>query len=213
MAFLVENALRAQKILSKYIVIQPVSISAIDTIAGVDVSYKGDMGCAVAVAYSLKSRTLTTYSQHCEKVLVPYIPGLLAFREAPLMIKALLQLLSKTRIDVTLVNGHGMAHPRKCGIASHIGVVLSIPTIGVAKSLLYGNVAQIGGDEVIVIDDVVVGYVIRGGSRKIYVSIGNKVTAEDAATIVLSVWNCSYTLPEPLRLADELSRKIVRNLA
>jgi deoxyribonuclease V len=106
-----------------------------------------------------------------------------------------------------------MAHPRKCGIASHIGVVLNIPTVGVAKSFLYGDVIRIGDNEAIVIDNTIVGYILRRNSKKIYVSIGNKVTAEDAANIVLNLWNYSYILPEPLRLADELSRKTVKKLA
>lgn len=213
MTFLIENALRAQKILSKLVIIQPINISMINIIAGLDVSYKDGLGCAVAVAYDSKNRALITYSQYCEKVAIPYIPGFLAFREAPLMIKALLNLMSKIHIDITLVNGHGMAHPRKCGIASHIGVVLNIPTVGVAKSFLYGDVIRIGDNEAIVIDNTIVGYILRRNSKKIYVSIGNKVTAEDAANIVLNLWNYSYILPEPLRLADELSRKTVKKLA
>jgi deoxyribonuclease V len=213
MVFLIENALRAQELLSKYIVIQPIDVSAIDIVAGVDVSYRRDVGCATAVAYSLKSKALVTYSYYCEKVTVPYIPGLLAFREAPLMLRTLLHLLSKVRIDITFVNGHGMAHPRRCGIASHIGVVLNIPSIGVAKSLLYGEVVRADDSEAIVIDNMIVGYVLTKNSKKLYVSIGNKVTAKDAADITLKTWDFRYSLPEPLRLADEISRKIVKKLA
>jgi len=213
MTLIVENAIRAQKLLCKNITIKHIDPHSISIVAGTDVSYKGSIGCAVAVAYNVKSNTLITYSQLCEEVSIPYIPGLLAFREAPLMIKTLLQLMNRIHVDIILINGHGMAHPRKCGIASHIGVVIDIPTIGIAKRLLYGDIIRIGNREAIIVDGEVVGYVLQKNSRKLYVSIGNKVSAEDAAELVSILWNAKYSLPEPLRLADMLSRRIVKNLA
>jgi deoxyribonuclease V len=210
--FSVEKASLAQKLLSKLVKVVPIDLSKVNTVSGVDVSYKGNIGCAVATAYSLRSKTLLLYSYHCDTVNVPYIPGFLAFREAPLMIKALIGLMNKVSVDIVLVNGHGIAHPRKCGIASHIGVVLDIPSIGVARKLLYGNVVKVNEKEAIIVDSTIVGYVLSKENSKLYVSIGHKVTAEEASQLVLNLWHPGTTLPEPLRLADELSRKIVRKL-
>ncbi|MDK6029088.1 endonuclease V [Ignisphaera sp. 4213-co] len=213
MNFLIENAKRAQITLSKYVVIAPLNISNLKIVGGVDVSYKKDFGCASAVAYNIQQDNVVTYTIYCDKVSIPYIPGFLAFREAPLIIKALNKILSKTRLDVLFVNGHGLAHPRKFGIASHIGVVFNMPSIGVAKNLLYGEIIAYGDKKAIVVNGNVVGYVITNNNHKIYVTIGHKVTAEEAMELVLKTWKKAYALPEPIRLADEISRKEVRRLA
>ena len=212
MPFSIEKAIRAQILLSKHVIIEPINVDLIDTVIGLDVSYSKDFGCAAAVAYNLKSKTVVNYAVYCDKVQIPYIPGLLAFREAPLMIKALYTLSKKTRVEVVFVNGHGLAHPRLFGIASHIGVVFNIPSVGVARNLLYGKVVQHNGKEAIIVDGRIVGYVLRKNNHKLYVSIGHRVTAENAAELVLRTWLEGKTLPEPIRLADEISRKEVRKL-
>lgn len=196
--------------LSKLVRIEPLDLSSIDAVAGVDIGYKGSSAVGVAVAYSIKKRTELCHVAVAGTVHVPYIPGLLAFREAPLMILAIRELSARCiEPDVVMVNGHGLAHPRKMGIASHIGVVLDKPSIGVAKRHLYGSISvDEAGRRTIVVDGAVVGYVLEGEGVEIYVSIGNRVTAQDARLLVEALWDRSKPLPKPLYTADILTKKL-----
>lgn len=139
-----------------------------------------------------------------QELAFPYIPGLLSFREAP----ATLAVFGKVREipDLLLVDGQGLAHPRRVGIACHLGLLLALPAIGCAKSLLVGHHDALGeapGSQAEVLDrDEVVGVALRTkvGSKPVYVSVGHKV---DLATAVRLVLDCTwgYRLPEPTRLA------------
>ena len=208
MSFNIEKAKEAQNVLSKLALIEPIDIGSIDVVVGLDVSYLSSNAIAAAVAYSICEKRVIETGIAVKAIRIPYIPGLLAFREAPAMFLALKKLTDKLkRIDVIMVNGHGLAHPRKCGIATHIGVVVDKPSIGVAKKLLYGEVISINNRSAIVVEGKVVGYAVNRRNRDIYISIGHRVTAEDALKIALSVWNRESLLPEPLRLADKISRE------
>lgn len=141
----------------------------------------------------------------CESELTfPYIPGLLSFREAPIIID-LFEKLSH-RPELLIVDGQGIAHPRRFGIASHLGLWLDIPTIGCAKSRLCGEHAAVGeeaGSSVELIHDgQVIGTVLRSrtGSNPLYISAGHKISLENA---VWWIRTCTrgYRLPEPSRLA------------
>lgn len=215
MKFLIENAKRAQTLLSSRICIASLGtdINNVNVVGGADVSYKKDWGCAAAVAYNIKSDGILSYTTYCDKVSIPYIPGFLAFREAPLIIKALNKLLNKVRIEVLFINGHGLAHPRKFGIASHIGLVFNMPSIGIAKNLLYGDIVLRDDKEAIIVENTIVGYVLAVNSHRIYVTIGHRITADEAAGLAMRTWKKGYALPEPIRLADEISRREVRKLA
>ncbi|MCS7111686.1 MAG: endonuclease V [Ignisphaera sp.] len=207
MFFDVERAKKAQNALSKLVIVAPLNIDSIDIVVGLDVSYHGSNAVAAAVAYSVDGKEVVDVELSTTRVRVPYIPGLLAFREAPAMIYALKKLAARLKkIDVIMVNGHGLAHPRKCGIATHIGIVTDMPTIGVAKKLLHGEVVAVEGRLAIVVNSTTVGYVASKGGRQIYVSIGHRVTAEDALRIALNTWEAGSPLPEPIRLADKISR-------
>jgi deoxyribonuclease V len=135
---------------------------------------------------------------------LPYIPGLLSFRESPVILAAYEKLRLKP--DLILVDGQGIAHPRRFGIASHLGVLLDIPAIGCAKSLLCGGHDWLGVEAGSVAqlehDGEVIGMALRTktGVRPVYVSIGHKV---DLTAAVSWVSNCcrGYRLPEPTRLA------------
>lgn len=139
-----------------------------------------------------------------DEVRFPYIPGYLAFREAPAILKALSRV--KTRIDLLMIDGHGIAHPRRMGIASHIGVIKDIPTIGVAKSLLVGKFEEPGykrGSYSLLKDgDEVIGVTLRtrDGVKPVFVSIGHRVSLDSAITITLKSTK-GYRIPEPTRIA------------
>ena len=136
----------------------------------------------------------------------PYVPGLLSFREAPLILKACAQLMHTP--DLMIVDGQGIAHPRRLGIAAHLGLFFDIPTIGCAKSRLYGTYQEpadeAGNYEELVDNGEVIGVVLRtkDNTNPVYISIGNKIAIEDA---IFWIMRCcrGYRLPEPIRLAHQ----------
>lgn len=204
----------AQKLqleLSKLVSFEPIEVQDIEVIVATDVGYKGSKGVGVAVAYDAEKRREICHVAIVDDIDIPYVPGLLAFREAPLMTGAIKELSARcVDADVVMVNGHGVSHPRKFGIASHIGVVLDKPSIGIAKKLLYGSIVlDDKRREAIVVDGSIVGYVaknIHGGS--VYISVGHRLTPENALIITESVWNKHYPLPDPLYIADNLTKKL-----
>jgi len=148
--------------------------------------------------------------------MMPYVPGLLSFREAPIMLEALRKM--PTRPDVLLVDGQGIAHPRGVGIATHIGLHIDVPTIGVGKSRLVGTHGTPGkgyGDWVALSHKrkrVGVVLTTRAGTKPVYVSVGNGIGLIPAARIVLACVG-RYRVPEPIRQADKRSRQMARTLS
>ncbi|KUK13371.1 MAG: Endonuclease V [bacterium 42_11] len=133
-----EEAIRLQNELkSKIDLTNRVDISKVKLIASSDLAYDGDIGYAVILLYSYPSLDLLEIVSVRKKVSFPYIPGLLAFREMPLLIDASAKL--KEKPDIWLIDGAGLAHPRRMGIATHFGIYMNIPTVGCAKSHLYGK--------------------------------------------------------------------------
>jgi deoxyribonuclease V len=112
-------------------------------------------------------------------VTFPYIPGLLSFREGPVVVRALRKLRHKP--DVCIVDGHGLAHPRRFGLACHVGLVTDRPTIGVAKSRLFGTEA---GETLADLEGDIIGSVLQFNKKRLYLSVGHKISLEDATKIV-----------------------------
>ena len=145
---------------------------------------------------------------------MPYVPGLLSFRETPVYLRAFRSL--RTRPDLLLCDGQGIAHPRGLGLASHLGLLLDLPTIGVAKSRLLGTHRPPGRSRGcatrLIHEGKVVGRVLRtqDGVRPLYVSPGHRVGVDDAARIVTRLAP-RYRLPEPTRLADQWVRLLRRS--
>jgi deoxyribonuclease V len=175
-------------------------------IGGVDISAPNAAGFARAAAVVLKYPELDIVEVKTieDKPNFPYIPGLLSFREAPYVLADCEQL--SINPDIIIVDGHGIAHPRRFGIASHLGLILDTPTIGCAKSRLCGThspVTSQAGDYADLTDDrEIIGVALRSkvGTKPIYISIGHMI---DLATAIQWVLNCcrGYRLPEPSRLA------------
>jgi len=178
----------------------------VSLVAGVDISAPDANGRARAAAVVLRYPELALVEARTVErpVTFPYIPGLLSFRESPLVLAACEGLGSEP--DVILVDGQGIAHPRRFGLASHLGLLWDRPTVGCAKSKLCGNHEVVGpepGSYSDIIDrGEVVGAALRTkrGASPIYVSIGHKVDLEAAIAIVLSCCR-GQRLPEPSRLA------------
>lgn len=198
------KASQAQIMISRRVVIKKLSREP-ESIVGLDVSYKGDMGFAAAVSINYRSLDIGEIAIAEDLVGFPYIPGYLAFREAPLMLKALMRLRGKK--DLLMVNGHGIAHPRRCGIASYLGVITGLPSIGVAKKLLTGTVVERSGRKLIVVDDTVAGIVVSSGGSDLYITIGHMVDIDDLEEIARRTIVRGKKLPEPIYWADRISRE------
>src|SRR5512136_734319 len=203
--FSISKARKAQILLSRKVIRQTrVPEKDIRMIAGVDVSYEGDIAIgAVAILDYASMSSLEAQTAICA-VKFPYIPTLLSFREIPPVIAAIRKL--KLRPDVFLVDAHGLAHPYRFGFASHLGVALGKPTIGVAKSRLIGEPTKIGKDVFLVHDSEIVGAVItiRKDVKPVYVSIGHQVSLESAVAIVKHCVR-DRRVPEPLFIAHKLA--------
>jgi len=178
-------------------------------VAGVDVHYpERDRAHAVAVLLSYPDLAVTAVAQADEPVTFPYVPGLLSFREAPAAVAALERL--PHRPDLILADGQGYAHPRRFGLACHLGVWLDTPAIGVAKSRLIGQSggpADAAGAQAPLLDgDEVIGAVVRtrAGVKPLYVSIGHKVDLAAAVRWTLACCR-GYRLPEPNRWAHRIA--------
>jgi len=182
-------------------------------IAGVDAAYSGNRVFAAACLFSFPSLEPVEEAFACMETRFPYVPGYLTFREGPAIVEAVLSLERKP--DLILVDGQGIAHPRGIGSASHIGVLLGIPTIGCAKSRLVGESAKPGrkkGDWTpLLFRGRAVGAVVRtrDGVRPLFVSPGHRISRLRSVEIVLAS-TASYRIPEPLRRADSLSKKLKR---
>lgn len=179
-------------------------------VAGLDAAYRRlgglEVGVGVAVALEWGSWRLLGCKVAVAEVCVPYIPGLLAFREMMVMAPALSSLIREVgRVDLVVVDGHGLAHPRRLGIASHVGVAFDMPSIGVAKSKLVGEEVVEDGQVFLVHDGVRVGVVLEArGGRRLYVSPGHRVGLLEAARLAGEM--LTGDLPAPTLEADRVSR-------
>ncbi len=167
-------------------------------LVGCDATYFSGTTLAAATLVEYEGLKLVKVTSAEERTRFPYIPGLLAFREAPAVLRAIRSLRAKSY--VCLVDGHGLAHPRRFGLACFVGLALDRPTIGVAKSLLYGSVR---GNKVVDKDDHQIAEVLTlpGTGKSIYVSVGHKVSLRDAVDIVKHCLTPHG--PVPISLAHE----------
>lgn len=186
-------------------------------VAGADISYDrgSPLHYAVIVVSRLKDLSVVERAAHRMEVSFPYIPGLLSFREVPPLIETFKCL--KHKPDILLCDGQGLAHPRRFGLACHLGVWLNLPTIGCAKSRLVGSYRKPGekkGHMAKLMDrGEVVGRVVRTrrGVKPVFVSIGHQINLDDAVRLVLE---CAprYRIPEPIREAHMTVNYIRRSL-
>jgi len=206
----IHDAIEIQKNLSKNLKIQKFETKNIQYIGGLDVSYVDDYALGVLVILDSNLNIVEIISQKARGEF-PYIPGLLAFREAPVIIECLRK--SSIRPDVLIFDGQGIAHPRKFGIASHVGVLLDVPSIGVAKSRLYGTCDKPThvGDAEPIYDRVgnLIGYcyLSKKNTNPIYISPGHLCDPDSALSFVKSLMR-GYKLPEPTRLAHIYTQKL-----
>lgn len=179
-------------------------------VAGVDVGYEaqGRLTRAAVAVLSYPDLAPVAHSVARLPTSFPYVPGLLSFRELPAVLAAIDGLA--VRPDLYLCDGQGLAHPRRFGIACHLGVLLDVPSIGVAKTRLIGSHAEPpreqGGWVPLLAGEEVIGAVLRSrtGVKPIYVSIGHRVSLPTAIALVLACTR-SFRLPETIRAAHRLA--------
>ena len=186
-------------------------------VAGVDMGFEaaGTISRAAVVVLSFPDLQLQESAIARRPTSFPYVPGFLSFREIPAVLDAMEQL--SITPDLVLCDGQGLAHPRRFGIACHLGIIINMPTIGVAKSLLIGKYQEVpeqkGSWQPLIHRSETIGAVLRTrtGTKPLYISSGHRVSLPTALEYVL---RCTpkYRLPETTRLADKLaSRRGERN--
>jgi len=196
------SLLSAQKLAAERAVIRD-DFAPIKLIAGADQAFAGDMILSGIVVLDYPSLEIVERVFSIEQGIFPYIPTFLSFREGPAIISAFEKL--KNRPDILMVDGAGINHPRRAGIATHVGVVLDVPTIGITKKLLCGS-----GEEPVEVDEASpllfetrkVGWLLKSikRGRAIIVAPGHRVSLESSLSIVRSCLR-GHKLPEPARLA------------
>ena len=193
----IQNRLRTQ-------VVTTDRFGTINTVAGVDIGLKKDIARASVVVLNFPELRVVDSVVTESPVRFPYIPGLLSFREIPPLLIAFSQL--QTEPDLVIVDGQGIAHPRRFGLASHLGLVLDKPTIGCAKSRLWGRYeepdSEQGAYTYLTDKDEVIGAAVRTRTniRVVYVSIGHRISLDSARTWTLACCQ-GYRLPETTRHA------------
>ena len=211
----VRKARELQALLAGKIRLVPLE-KAPSLVAGVDAAFIDDRIVAVACLFRYPEMDAVEDVYAIRKADFPYIPGLLSFREGPAVMEAIGRL--RERPDLILFDGQGIAHPRGLGIACHVGVLLDVPSIGCAKSRLVGSYVEPGrkrgSSTGLMHNGQLIGRVVRtkDNVRPLFVSPGHRVDVDDAVRVVLE---CSrgYRLPEPVRRADALSKKIKKKFA
>lgn len=180
-------------------------------LAGVDVSYDiaTDLTRAYIVLFNARTHDIMQTVRAITPTVFPYIPGLLSFREIPALLDAFACL--DVRPDMLMVDGQGVAHPRRLGIAAHLGVLLDMPAIGVAKKRLCGKYDEPGdekGSASLLMDKGErIGTVLRSKARctPLFISAGHRID-QDTALEITQDWITTYRLPEPTRIADQISK-------
>ena len=184
-------------------------------VVGVDAAFFGDKIVGIACLYKYPELIFVEEAYSITETSFPYIPGFLSFREGPAIMKAIQGL--KHKPDIILFDGQGIAHPKGLGIASHIGILLDIPTIGCAKSRLVGHYREPGlkkgGWSSLRYGGRNIGAVLRtkDNVRPVFISPGHRIDLKNSIKIVLGCTS-TYRIPDPLRRADFISKKIKREL-
>jgi deoxyribonuclease V len=215
-----EEAKQAQQIMAEKVILED-RFETLQWIGGMDVSHKlydpTKIIHAAAVILNAHDLKVVDHAAISEKQTFPYIPGFLGFREAPALVHSFQKL--NTKPNILLIDGHGVSHPRGLGIASHIGILLDIPTIGVAKSILVGKPAYIlddtpGSHTPLIWKDQIIGMLFRSKkySHPLIISAGHKISLETAVEIVKKTLR-GYRLPEPTRHAHLTANAYRKNFS
>jgi deoxyribonuclease V len=201
-----QKSLRSEIVFSRF-------DSPLQTVGGLDCALSRDKKNIIAcvVVLSAENFEIIESAYSVERLKFPYVPGLLSFRELPVCLSAMEKLQKAP--NAVIVDGQGIAHPRRFGLACHLGLFIDIPTIGCAKSRLIGEfdepASKKGSESPLKDGDEIIGTVLRtrNNARPLFVSVGNRCRLQDAVRIVLACCT-KYRLPEPSRLAHQIAAKL-----
>lgn len=203
----IEKLEKEQEKLAKLITLKDsIDFNLATRIAGIENVFLGNKIISAVVVIENNEIIEQEYSE--EKIRFPYIPGFRAYRELPNMLNAFNKLDEKP--DLVLIKGHGIAHPKGIGIASHFAIAANIPTIGVADSLVFGEIEN----DSIKIQDKIIGKVIslKEGANPLYISPGNNISVKTSLELVKRFTTHPYKIPEPLRLARKYAKDVAKTL-
>jgi len=187
-------------------IVTEVQFKAVRTVAGIDVSIRDDLGRAAVVVFSYPELEIVAHSMATRTITLPYIPGLLSFREGPVVLEALGKLSPAP--DLLIFDAQGIAHPRRLGLASHIGLITDLPAIGCAKSRLCGHyqepAPERGSYAWLSDQGETIGAAVRTRAKvkPVFVSIGHRIDLPTSIAYVLNTCR-GYRLPEPTRRAHQ----------
>lgn len=191
----------------------PLDLGDVWHVAGADVSTEEDRAYATVAVLDFPGLSVVEVQGFEAPLEFPYVPGLLSFREMPSIVGALEKV--ETAVDVVVLDAQGLAHPRRMGLASHVGLFLDVPTVGCAKSVLVGEFEEPGPEKGSATDLVhrgeVVGRAVRTRERvsPVYVSVGGGIDLDSAVELVLAS-STRYRLPEPTRQAHNAANRLRR---
>lgn len=212
-----DEAKKLQQELRQQISLEPLADES-RLVAGADISFDrgSDLMHAAIIVLQLPDLQPVARSLISDETSFPYIPGLLAFRELPVLYKAWNQLEIKP--DVLILDGHGLAHPRRMGIATHFGIEIDHPTVGCAKNILTGSHGPLGDKkgeyEALKENGEIIGMALRSRTNvnPVYVSPGHKLSFEDTYSVIIKCLT-KYKLPRTTRLAHKWANKLRRGEA
>lgn len=207
------EAIKLQKELSLQVTKED-QFPEINYVAGIDVAYSEQSDLLIAAIVILEAISLNIVESVVveDSVQFPYIPGLFSFRELPPIVKAFEQI--KTSPQLIVCDGQGIAHPRRFGLASHLGVIFDVPTIGCGKTKLWGDYKEPsqerGAYSLLVDEEEIIGGVLRTQEsvKPLFVSVGHRISLETACNWIVKLAP-HYRLPETTRQADQLVRKVL----
>jgi deoxyribonuclease V len=209
-----EEARRLQEGLASRVEVGPVlDLEEVRYVAGADVSTQDGMAYATVVVLDFPGLSVVEAQGFEAPLEFPYVPGLLSFREMPSLLGALEKV--ETAVDVVVLDAQGLAHPRRIGLASHVGLFLDVPTVGCAKTVLVGKFEEPRMEKGNATDMVHRGEVVgravrtRDGVSPVYVSVGNGVDLDSSVELVLACCT-KYRLPEPTRQAHNAANRLRR---
>lgn len=200
--------IRMQNEMAKKVISEHAQNDELTYICGADVAYRNNIAYCSAVLMNKNTMEIKESVNVTLKVKHPYVPGVFVLRESEVIINILKPL--RNRFDLLLIDGHGVLHPRRCGLASYVGIIIDKPTIGVAKKILCGTV---NADRFIDVDGVISGFkMIKEKKKPIYISVGHKINLINAIRIIKELVRPEERIPEPLRLADINSKALAHSI-
>ncbi len=198
------NKLKEEQLKLAKKIVEKDSFDKLEMIGGADCTYHEDKVISAIAVCDYKTMEVKEKVFAVSKAKIPYLAGFLAYREGPAISEAYAKLAVKP--DVLIFDGNGVLHPRRCGLASHLGILLELASIGIAKQLLVGEVK--GGKVYVEKEEMAELVVTREHAKPLYISPGHKISLKTSVEIVKNCMRFPHKLPEPLHVAHRYANEI-----